>query len=39
MVATRSDVVDRHDVQGGKGFAREIRGKDEQLPPPPSDDA
>jgi hypothetical protein len=25
--------------QGGKGFAREIRGKDDQLPPPPSDDA
>ena len=25
--------------QGSKGFTREIRGKDEQLPPPPSDDA
>ena len=25
--------------QGGKGFAREIRSKDEQLPPPPADDA
>ena len=25
--------------QGGKGLAREIRSKDEQLPPPPSDDA
>ena len=24
--------------QGGKGFVREIRGKDE-LPPPPSNDA